>query len=72
MPVFSESHKAAVKEVVNAAWAKSADVSGFIREIVRRLDDKSTQNANLLKTLIKEEYTRIHLIRDLLRYKEIS
>jgi hypothetical protein len=72
IPVFSDSKQTAVDEVVNAAWAKSADISGFIREIVRRLDENSTQNANLLKKMIKEEYSFLHLVRDLLRYKGIG
>jgi hypothetical protein len=71
-PYFAESHHAAVDAVVKASWAKSADIRGFIREVIRRLDDKSTQNANLLKTLIREEYQKIHLIRDLLRYKDVN
>ena len=72
-PFFADSYRTAVKDVVEASWAKSANVQTFTKELVRRFKaEVPTQNIMLLKRLIKPNYPLEDLIRDLILTKEIS
>lgn len=72
-PFFKDAYRTAVDEVVNASWAKSADVKTFVKEIVRRFKaEQATQNIMLLRKLITSTYPLEDLIRDLVLSKEIS
>ena len=56
-PFFEDSYRTAVKEVVDASWAKSSDVKTFVKELVRRFsDDQPTQNVLLLKRMITKTF----------------
>ena len=71
-PYFDPSFKTAAMTLVNSAWEKSADNTTFTKEVIRRLNFVDPdQNTNLVRSLIRGNYTEAHLVRDLLLLKDI-
>jgi hypothetical protein len=71
-PFFDEPYNTAIRALVDAAWARSADPGTYAEELFNVLNNEgSSQNVNLVKNFLSENYNMKHLIRDMLKIKSI-
>ncbi|MCM8540588.1 MAG: inactive transglutaminase family protein [Lentisphaeraceae bacterium] len=71
-PFFEEPYNTAIRALADTAWERSADPNTYAKELFNVLHlEGDSQNINLVKNFLNEAYTMKHLIRDMLKIKDI-
>lgn len=71
-PFFEEPYNTAIKALADLAWKRSADPESYARELFNVLNlEGDSQNVNLVKNFLSQTYNMKHLIRDMLKLKNI-